>query len=186
MCHAIIKAHSGKSIKRQAHILKQAQVIVNASAKLGITNLVYALAGYDATRAEVIAAFKFYVREEAREYEKEFPTQLYGEWYRLYKLPKPERSNPWKFKELTLDHVYFPLAHSKGQILALTRARKASSEERHAKLHQFLSEIGVKALRTHLGTLLGIAILSETVEQYEHNFYKVFGGQKSFEFPTLA
>jgi hypothetical protein len=34
-----------------------------------------------------IAAFKFSVREEAREYEKEFPDQLYEEWYRLYELP---------------------------------------------------------------------------------------------------
>ena len=44
----------------------------------------YALAGYDPTRNEVIEAFKFYVREEAREYEKEFPDRLYAEWYRLY------------------------------------------------------------------------------------------------------
>jgi len=30
---------------------------------------------YDQTREEVIAAFKFYVREEARDYEREFPAQ---------------------------------------------------------------------------------------------------------------
>jgi P63C domain len=183
ICKAVIRANSdGKLGKRQENVVKQAQVIVNASAKAGIKGLVYALAGYDPTRAEVIAAFKLYVSEEAREYEKEFPNQLYAEWYRLYKLPKPEKNKPWKFMHLTVDQVYFPLARSNGKILELTRARKAESSEKHAKLHQFLSEIGVKALRTHLGQLLGIAQISETKEQYERNVQKVFGGQQSFEF----
>lgn len=183
ICKAVLTAHAeGVLLKQQHKVVEQARIIINASAKAGIKNLVYALAGYDATRAEIIAAFKFYVREEAREYEREFPEQLYGEWYRLYKLPKPERNKPWKFKDLTLDHVYVPLARSNGKILALTRAQKASSEDRHAKLHQFLSEIGVKALRTHLGTLLGIAILSPDAEQYERNVFKVFGGQSFLDF----
>ena len=40
-----------------------------------------------------------------------------------------------------------PSAHSSGRILELTRAQRASSGERRKKLHQFLSEIGIKALR---------------------------------------
>lgn len=42
-------------------------------------NLVVETSGYDATHEEVIAAFKLYVREEARDYEKEFPSQLLDE-----------------------------------------------------------------------------------------------------------
>ena len=120
-------------------------------AKAGIKGLVYALAGYDATKEEVIAAFKFYVREEARDYEKEFPDQLYEEWYRLYQLPKPERNKPWKFMHLTVDQVYRPLARSSGKILELTKGQRENSNARWKKLHQFLSDIGVKALRTQLG-----------------------------------
>jgi hypothetical protein len=107
--------------------------------------LVYRLSGYDASREEAVAAFKFYVREEAREYEKEFPSQLYREWYRLYQLPEKERGGPGKFKHLTVNHVYWPLANSHGQILELTRAQRNSGSERRKKLHQFLSDIGVKA-----------------------------------------
>ena len=106
-----------------------------------------------ATKEEVIAAFKFYVREEARDYEKEFPDQLYEEWYRLYQLPKPERNKPWKFMHLTVGQVYKPLARSNGKILELTQAQRQSTNARWKRLHQFLSEIGVKALRTHLGQL---------------------------------
>lgn len=182
VCKVILQAHAErKLLKRQEGIARQAQIIVNASAKAGIKGLVYALAGYDATRAEVVAAFKFFVREEAREYEKEFPDQLYDEWYRIYRLPRPERNKPWKFQHLTVDQVYWPLARSSGKILELTRAQRDKSEQRRKKLHQFLSEIGVKALRTHLGQLLGIAQVSDDRAQYEKHFEKVFGTQTAFE-----
>jgi len=183
VCKAIITAEEeGKLLRRQAHIAKQAHVIVNASAKAGIKGLVYALAGFDATKEDVIAAFKLFVRDEARKYEKEFPPELYGEWYRLYDLPVPKRNKPWKFMRLTVDQIYRPLAQSSGTILAMTRTRKAISGDRSKKLHQFLSKVGVKALRQHLGQLLGIAQVSENREQYERHFEKVFGQQLTLPF----
>lgn len=184
LCKAIIAAaDDGKRLPSHESVVKQARVIVNASAKAGIKGLVYALAGYDATREEVVEAFKLYVREEARDYEREFPAQLYKEWYRLYELPKPEKNKPWKFKHLTVDQVYNPLARSNGKILELTRAQRARSAERHKKLHQFLSEIGVKVLRTHLGQLLGIAQISKNRGEYERFVEKVFGRQTFLNLP---
>ena len=178
VCKAIAAAESeGKLNRQQVHVAKQAHIILGASAKAGIQGLVYALAGYDATKEEVIAAFKFYVQEEARDYEKEFPPQLYEEWYRLYDLPKPERNRPWKFMHLTVDQVYKPLARSNGKILELTRIQRQSNNARWKRLHQFLSEIGVKALRTHLGQLLGIARISKTKDQYERFVQQLFGIQ---------
>jgi hypothetical protein len=185
LCNAIIAANkNGKlSGNRYDKMVAQAQIVVSASAKSGIRGLVYALAGYDATREETIAAFKFYVCEEAREYEKEFPNQLYAEWYRLYSLPQPERNKPWKFMHLTVDQVYRPLAKSNGKILELTKEQRTNSNKRWKKLHQFLSEIGVKALRTHLGQLLGIARISRSRTEYEKHFKVLFGDQLEFMFP---
>lgn len=178
ICKAIITAQAaGALVSSQAAIARQAQVIVGASAKSGIQGLVYKLAGFDATRDQVVRAFRLFVRQEAREYEKEFPNMLYDEWYRLYALPKPERGSSWKFKHLTVEHVYYPLARSSGKILNLARESKNNSDERHAKLHQFLSEVGVKALRTHLGQLLGIARISQTAAQYEGHVKALFGDQ---------
>lgn len=178
LCKAVTEAEAEKKLlPHQSSIGKQAHVILNASAKAGIKGLVYALAGYDATREEVISAFKQFVQDEAREYEREFPDQLYQEWYRLYKLPRPQRNKPWKFKSLTLDQVYRPLARSNGKILELTQTQRAQSHERYKKLHQFLSEIGVKALRQQLGQLLAIARLSKTQEEYEGFFDRLFSEQ---------
>lgn len=179
-CKAILDADSaGVFPERQRHLPRQARIILNASAKAGIKGLVYALAGYDATREEVITAFKLFVREEAREYEKEFPDRLYAEWYRLYELPKIDPLKPWKFKQLTVDHVYYPLANSNGKVYQLTQAQRERSAKRHQKLHQFLSDIGVKALRQHLGQLLGIARISGDRSEYEGYFRKLFGNQPS-------
>jgi hypothetical protein len=183
LCKAITKAEAdGKLVAYRSNAARQAHIILNASAKAGIKGLVYALAGYDATKEETIAAFKLYVREEAREYEKEFPDQLYAEWYRLYDLPKPERNKPWKFMHLTIDQVYRPLARSNGKILQLTKEQRENSKSRWKRLHQFLSEIGVKALRTHLGQLLGIARISRTQQQYEKHFQVLFGDQLEIPF----
>jgi hypothetical protein len=180
ICNAILaaKADGKLSGSRYDKMIEQARIITSASAKNGIRQLVYALAGYNPTAEEVIAAFKLYVREEAREYEKEFPDQLYAEWYRLYQLPKPQKNRPWKFKHLTIEHVYVPLAKSNGKIYQLTQALRAASNDRWKRLHQFLSEVGVKALRTQLGQTLGIAQVSDTAEQYEANIQRVFGDQR--------
>lgn len=178
VCNAILAADAaGDLLANQAGLARQARVILNASAKSGITNLVYAIAGYRPEIEEIIQAFKMFVQQEAREYEREFPPQLYEHWYRLYKLDKPERGRPWKAKFLTIDHVYQPLARSSGRVLELVRALKAQGEDRNKKLHQFLSELGVKALRTHVGQLLGIAGISKTAQEYETHVKTLFGEQ---------
>jgi hypothetical protein len=183
ICKAVLAAEADGQ-KINPAVVRQAHVVLNASAKAGIKGLVYALAGYDATRQEVIAAFKFYVREEAREYEKEFPDQLYQEWYRLYELPKLEKNyRPFKFKHLTVEHVWKPIARSNGKVYELTREKRAAnSVDRWKKLHQFLSEIGVKALRTHLGQVLGIARISRTKDEYEGHINQIFGDQPDLPF----
>jgi hypothetical protein len=182
VCKAIIEADDNGVLNfQQKHVAKQARVIIGASAKAGIQNLVYKLSGYDATKEETVAAFKLFVQEEARDYEKEFPNQLYEQWYRLYKLPKPERNRPWKFKHLTVEQVYQPLARSRGKILELTQAKRADANDRHKRLHQFLSEVGVKALRQHLGQLLGIAQISKDKSEYEKHVKNVFGLQHELD-----
>lgn len=180
ICNAIIASETALG-DRYAAVARQAHIIVGASARLGIRDLVYALAGYSPTTEEVIAAFKLFVAEEARKYEPEFPNELYVEWHRLYDLAVPDRGRPWYFKFLTVNHVWWPLASSSGHVLSLTRAQKAARNERSKKLHQFLSEVGVKALRRHLGQLLGIAQVSADKVEYEKHVRRIFGLQHEMD-----
>jgi hypothetical protein len=183
ICNAIIAAEAAGKIKgaRYENVIRQSHIIIGASAKSGIRQLVYALAGYNPTVEEVIAAFKAYVQEEARKYEPEFPPELYMHWHRLYNIPVPVRGKPWHFKHLTVEHIYHPLAKSSGKLLHLLRALKSSDGDRRKKLFQFLSLIGARALRMHLGRILEMAEDSKTSEEYERRVRVRFGDQLEME-----
>lgn len=180
ICNAILEAKSkGALAPSQARLADSAAILLGASAKSGIQGLVYKLAGYDATKEEVISAFKAFIQAEARKYESEFPTELYLEWARLYG-HKPQRS--WKDMHLTINHVYYPLAKSDGKLLSLLRDAKNSSGDRNAKLFQFLNIVGARALRFQLGRVFDVAESSRTSEEYESEIAKRFGGQQMFRF----
>ncbi|HEJ7990210.1 TPA: hypothetical protein SMI27_000848 [Serratia liquefaciens] len=179
IANALIKANiAGALPKSREDAAKQAQALANASMKAGLKGLAYAIAGYRPEVQEVIEAFKAFVREEARQYEKEFPDELYEEWYRLYGLNRPEKGRPIRFGQLTNMQIYIPLAKSKGKILEQIRASRDENGKQSDKLHLFLSEIGVKALRQHIGKLLGVAAMSDNKDEYEAGIAKVFGRMK--------
>ena len=183
LCKAIIAADADGHLKgRHEKIAKQASIIVGASAKSGIKGLVWALAGYNPHTDEVIQAFKVYVQEEARKYEKEFPEELYEQWHRLYQIPiHPGRGRPWQFRHLTVRHIYFPLAKSNGKILELLRALKAQGGDQKKKLFQFLNEVGARALRIHIGRLLEMTETSSSQAEYENRVAMRFGGQTELD-----
>jgi hypothetical protein len=187
ICRAIVEAEADGKFRQQRHenIVKQAHIILSASAKAGIRGLVYSLAGYRQTTEEVITAFKMYVQEEAKKYEREFPNELYREWHRLYEIPVPVRGKPWQFKHLTVKHVWFPLAKSNGKILELVRALKGKDGDRQKKLFQFLSIIGTRALGRHIGRVQEIAETSATAVEYEARINQRFGDQRELDFDTV-
>lgn len=187
LCNAILDAkRAGKLTgKRYDKMVAQAQIVLSASGKAGIKGLVWALAGYNPLAQDVIEAFKAYVQEEARKYEREFPNELYVQWHRLYEIPVPERGKPWHFKNLTVKHVYYPLAKSNGKILELLRALKAQDGARQKKLFQFLNEIGARALRMQLGRVLEMCESSANKNDYEAKIVERFGGQRELDFVPL-
>ncbi|MFN6817201.1 P63C domain-containing protein [Proteus mirabilis] len=149
------------------------QKLINASAKSGITGVAYALAGYRPEVQEVIDAFKAFVREEAMQYEKEFPDELYEAWYKIYQLNRPERGRPFLFSKLTNEQIYIPLAKSNGKILDLARKNKDENGKKGDKIHQFLAEVGVKALKQQIGKVLAVSELFDDKESYEAALMKV-------------
>ena len=179
VCNAIADAaRRGKLGTRYAKVIQQAAIINGASAKAGITGLVYALAGYRPEIEEVIQAFKVFVQEEAKKYEQEFPAELYAAWQRLYKIPLPARGKPWQFLHLTRRHIYYPLAKSNGKILELLKALRAKDGEQKRYLFQFLNDIGARALRMQIGRVLEMAEDAKDDKTiYEAKIIERFGGQ---------
>lgn len=186
ICNALIEAeNNGTLAPSQAKFAQRARVLVSASAKSGIENLVYRLTGYDATKEEVVAAFRAFIQEEAKRYEKEFPPELYLAWARLYEITPPVRGRSWKHRHLTVDHVYYPLAKSNGKLLALLKESRAT-DGGGKKLFQFLNEVGTRALRIHLGRLLEMAESSANQAAYEARFAERFGGQQTLDLSPVS
>jgi len=179
VCNAIADAdRRGILGKRYTKIVQQAAIITGASAKAGITGLVYALAGYKPEIEEVIQAFKVFVQEEAKKYEAEFPNELYMAWQRLYKIPLPPRGKPWQFMHLTRRHIYYPLAQSSGKVYELLKALRAKDGDQKRYLFQFLNDIGARALRMQIGRVLEMAESSlDDKSMYEAKIIERFGGQ---------
>jgi hypothetical protein len=182
LCKVVLEA-TALGAKINPAVVKQSNIILNASAKAGIKGLVYALSGYNPTTEEVIKAFKVYVQEEAKKYEKEFPTELYIEWQRLYDIKPPRRGKNWKEMHLTIDHIYTPLAKSNGKLLLILREAKSSQGNRNTKLFQFLNEVGARALRMQLGRVLEMAESSKQKIDYEKKIEDRFGAQLSLNLP---
>ncbi|MGD9648886.1 MAG: P63C domain-containing protein [Pirellulales bacterium] len=189
LCRLIVKASAEGALHptRHAEVVKQANIILGASANAGITGLVYALAGFKPETEEVIQAFKAFVQEEARKYEQEFPNELYVAWQRLYKIPLPARGKPWQFMHLTRNHIYVPLARSNGKLLELLRALRSNGKEQSRYLFSFLNEIGARALRMQIGRVLEMAESSGGDPRvYEAKIVERFGGQQEFDFSASA
>lgn len=83
---------------------------------------------------------------------------------------------------MTIDHIYKPLARSQGKIFSLAKSSKQANGEKGGKIHMLLSEIGVKALRTQIGKITGIATASDSREQYEKFIAEKIHGQTSIDF----
>jgi hypothetical protein len=184
VCSAVAHANAQGKLpaKRYDAIIKQAAIISGASSSAGITGLVYALAGYRPEIEEVIQAFKAFVQDEAKKYEREFPQELYDAWQRLYKITLPARGKPWQFMHLTRRHIYYPLAKSNGKILELLRALRAKDGEQKRYLFQFLNEIGARALTLQIGRVLEMAdAAGEDAIVYERKIVERFGGQQELD-----
>jgi hypothetical protein len=174
IANALIKANiAGALPKTRVEAARKAQTLSNAAMKAGLKGLAYAVAGYQPEVQEVINSFKAFVREEARQYEKEFPDELYEAWYRIYQLNKPDRGRPFLFSRLTNEQIYMPLARSNGMILDLAKKNKEENGKRGDKIHQFLAEVGVKALKQQIGKVLAVSELFGERDTYEAALTKV-------------
>lgn len=184
VCKAIVSAYlNDKLHPKQYFLYARAEIIMRASAKLGITALVDDAVGYrpDLGRQEYQKLFRQFILDECRQWEKEFPDKYLDMIYRLYGLKRinPDSTKaPKFFGKFTRKYVYFPLAHSNGAILAELDKKNPvvyAGGGRKYKMFQFLEEkIGLSALRQHLWQVIGIGQVSANKDQFEKNFYKAF------------
>jgi hypothetical protein len=185
ICDAIIDAAKNKKLgPGQEGLAIQAEIIMRASAKLGIVALVDDATGFiaDKRRQKYKELFKEFIREEVAGYQAEFPDQLFDVMYKIYGLPRRSDGNkhPQFFAKFIRKYIYQPLANSNGAILEMLEEKNPVvyvNGGRRYKMFQFLSDVvGIPALRSHLWQVVGIGNASRNKLQFEKNFAVAFPG----------
>lgn len=173
VCEVFLEARAKNALPHtQAHVAKQAEIIVRALAHVGIIALIDEATGYQQDRArdalsKILEAF---VAKELQKWVSTFRLDYYEEMFRLWEIPydpkKPTMKRPQFFGALTNNIVYRRLAPG---VLQELRKRNPANEsgQRSAKHFQHLTtEIGHPRLKEHLAAVTALMRASRNKEQF--------------------
>lgn len=186
---AIVEAkEAGNLTTAQEAFAAQAQILLNAFAKVGVVALIDEATGYQELRdpGALRLLVQQYIEEEKREWEKQFPDAYYDELNRLYgskRMTQTSRgaviqNRPQHFAKFTRTYVYHPLEN--GAVLEeLDRLNPIqSSGNRRARFHQHLTlGYGIEKLKRQVQEVQTLVAVSDTVNQFKRLFHKRFPEQ---------
>jgi hypothetical protein len=185
VCQALIDARNkGILGTRQQFLAIQSEIIIRASAKVGINALIDEATGYSDNKRkdEYRRLFQEFLREEHSQWEgAEYPDKFFDMIYKLYGLKRKNpdsNKHPQFFGKFIRKYIYYALANSHGAILEQLDQKNPvvyTNGGRRYKMYQFLSEkVGVPALRAHLWQTVGIGSIADSHEHFDRAFYKAF------------
>jgi hypothetical protein len=193
---AIVAADGeGKLTKQQHRLAVQAQILLNAFAKVGVVALIDEATGYQQIRdpSALRILVQQYIEEEKREWEKQFPDSYYDDLNRIYgsrRLTQTStgaviQNRPQHFAKFTRTYVYHPLEN--GEVLKeLDRINPkiGSNGTRRARFHQHLTlGYGIDKLKRQVQEVQTLMAVSDTVNAFKKLFQKRFpqkGDQPDF------
>lgn len=186
-------AGAGTLTASQLRLSVQADMIMRGLAEVGIVALVDEATGHieEKRKDEYRALFQEFIRQQVKEYEKEFPKQFTDNLYRFYKLsPSANGKHPQFFGKLTRRYIYKPLADSKGAILEMLDEKNPvvyAKGGRKYKMFQFLTDnIGLPTFRAHLWQVVGIMNASKSKKDFDKAFSRAFPASGTqLEIPEL-
>lgn len=182
ICNTLLKVRDASAMHpSQTDIIAQADIIMRGLAEVGIVALVDEATGYidEKKKSEYRDLFREFIREECREWEKEFPETFTDMIYRLYGLPKGQKGkHPKFFGKFIRKYIYAPLSGSNGSILEMLDQKNPvvyTNGGRRHKMHQFLTDtVGLPAVRAHIWQVIGIGNASKNKETFDRGCRRAF------------
>lgn len=187
VARAIAKAGNDGKLNRQQHRLAaQAQILINAFAKIGVVALIDEATGYQQIRdpSALRMLVQQYIEEEKRQWEKQFPDSYYDDLNRLYGSKRFTttsagaiiQNRPQHFANFTREYVYHPLEN--GEVLEeLDRInpKVGPTKTRRARFHQHLTQgYGIEKLKRQVQEVQTLMAVSDTVTGFKKLFMKRF------------
>lgn len=160
---------AGKLHPSQEHLAEQAEVLMQAFAKVGIVALVDEATGYQRDRAHDALRLLLtkYIAEGLQKWLKTFPDAFFAELDRLYdNAPTTPKNRPQYYGHFINKYVYDPLEN--GYVKAeLNKLNITDEGKRKARFHQWLSADGRNMLIHQIGRVQGLMEMCTDIENFK-------------------
>lgn len=171
ICGVYLKARrEGKLHPSQEHMAMQAEVLMEAFAKVGIVALVDEATGYQKQRGHdaLRLLLSKYIAEGLQKWIKTFPDSFFAELDRLYdNEPTTPRGRPQYYGGFINKYVYDPMEN--GYVKAeLDRLNIDDTGKRKARFHQWLVDDGRNMLIHQIGRVQGLMEMCQSIENFKN------------------
>lgn len=177
ICGVILSARrAGALHTSQAHLAVQAEILMEAFAKVGIIALVDEATGYQTDRSHdaLRLLLSKYIAQGLQKWLKTFPDTFFGQLDKLYDNDTSHGKRPQYYGKFINKYVYDPIEN--GYVKnELDKLNITDEGKRRAKFHQWMNEEGRNMLIHQIGRVQG---LMEACNDIEH-FKAVVKKQKS-------
>lgn len=161
----------------QVEMAKQAEVLMEALAKVGIIALIDEATGYQLDRKHdaLRLLLNKYIADGLQKWLHTFPDTFFAELDRLYGNPKTSaRSRPQYYGRFINRYIYDPIEN--GYVKAeLDKLNITDEGKRRARFHQWLTDEGRTILVRQIGRVEGVMEMCDDIE----HFKKVAARQKT-------
>lgn len=187
LCSTIIDANR-TGVYNDENIVKCADVIIRAVAKVGIIALIDEATGYaqakEKAKDELQRFLSAFINEEASKWVKTFPDKFFEDLYKMLGWSWTASSKrPGYIGKIINDIVYDRIGPGLREELQ-RRNPKNENGNRTNRHHQFLTEIGKPRLISHIEALHALAVVSDYKwEQFMRYVDKSY--PKSYVIPSL-
>lgn len=156
----------------QLKLAVQAEIIIRASAKVGIIALIDEATGFQQIRAKNALRLKFqaFIAEELQDWARMFPEDFWLELARLEGVRYSPRNRPIRWGKYIMMFVYDAIDPDIGNWL-----RENNPDPRYKKNHhQWLKQFGRKAVHDQITRIVTIMRLCRDIADFKAKFAHVF------------
>lgn len=169
ICGVFLSARrAGKLHPSQAHLAVQAEVLMEAFAKVGIIALVDEATGYQRDRSHdaLRLLLSKYIAEGLQKWLKTFPDSFFVELDKLYDNDTSHGKRPQYYGKFINKYVYDPIEN--GYVKReLDKLNITDAGKRRARFHQWLNEDGRSMLIHQLGRVQGLMEMCANIDDFK-------------------
>jgi len=173
ICDLYLVARDGKKLKPgQAKLAEMAEIIVRASAKVGIVALVDEATGYQKVRAKQALQLKLqaFIADEMGEWALMFPTDFWVELARLEGIKYSPKYRPLRWGKYVMAFVYDAVDPDVGKELRMINPDPRFKQNHH----QWLQKLGRERVNNQIYQVIAIMKLCHDMNDFKKKFAHVF------------